>query len=56
MKKPSPIPPWLGAMVSGTGPALAAFRPLRPGAAAATEAAIWAASARRALPCGRLVT
>ena len=59
MKKPRPIPPWLGAMASGSGAALLFLRPLRPllpGAAAATEAAIWAARARRALPCGRLVT
>ena len=40
MKKPRPIPPWLGAMVSGAGSGFAPFLPLRPGVAAVKAGAV----------------
>ena len=46
MKKPRPMPPWLGAM--GVSAPVLRRRDV--------AAAIWAARARRALPWGRLVT
>ncbi|MNS89927.1 hypothetical protein D3C72_1239590 [compost metagenome] len=54
MKKPRPMPPWLGAIGAVTGGGAAALRPVLRGASEA--AAIWAARARRALAWGRLVT